>query len=191
MGSHVMWAHVKPMIPKSAQEGFLGSSVDPRPELLTQLAWGGQVLEWPGLGVCICDKLPSDVDAAGPRTIFWELLLWRNDRSEMPKLHVEHQAPCLDSSSHLSNGASMMGSWHSGRAIPTLYDLPRGPGHNTLLGAQGTVLWLCPLGLCEELLSLCTLPSACCVHIMRVFIGRVQMFDTLPGEEGHQNRGLV
>lgn len=86
MGSHVMWAHVKPMIPKSAQEGFLGSSVDPRPELLTQLAWGGQVLEWPGLGVCICDKLPSDVDAAGPRTIFWELLLWRNDRSEMSKL---------------------------------------------------------------------------------------------------------
>lgn len=106
-------------------------------------------------------------------------------------LHVEHQAPCLHSSSHLYNGASMMGSWHSGRAIPTPYDLPRGPGHNTLLGAQGTVLCLCSLRLCEELLSFCTLPSTCCAHVMRVLVGRVQMFDTLPGEEGHQNRGVV
>lgn len=86
MGSHVMWAHVRPGILKSAQEAFLGSSVDPRPELLTKQAWSGQALE-----SALYDKLPGDVDAAGPRTTFWKLLLWRNDKSQM--LHLS-SAPC-------------------------------------------------------------------------------------------------
>ena len=30
--------------------------------------------------------LPDDADAAGPRTTFWELLLWRNDKSQMLKV---------------------------------------------------------------------------------------------------------
>ena len=132
------------------------------PELLTQQAWGGQALEsafitsspvmlmllvpGPHFGNCCFGGMTN------PKCLRWALL------------HVEHQAPCLHSSSHLHNGASMMGSWHSGRAIPTPYDLPRGPGRNTLLGAQGTVLWLCPLGLCGELLSFCTQICLLCTH---------------------------
>lgn len=127
MGSHVMWAHVKPMIPKSAQEGFLGWSVDPpRASDPASLGWPSW---WPGLGVCICDKLPSDVDAAGPRTIFWELLLWRNDKSEMPRwalLHVEHQAPLPGLQFPSDPMGQAVRSWHSGRPSH-LYDLPRGP----------------------------------------------------------------